>query len=71
MDTLCSRTGRSQRYPSKEDRAGRSGKVCGRNPDMHAVEKSDIGIVPKKAPNKVGKPMAEVLEGRTMTKGNF
>ena len=34
------------------------------NPDMYAAEKSDIGIVPVKVPNKVGKPTAEVLEER-------
>jgi hypothetical protein len=34
--------------------AGRSGKACGRNPDMHVAEKSDTGIVPKKEPNKIG-----------------
>lgn len=39
--------------------------------DMHAAEKSDIGIVPKKVPNKIGRPMAEVPEGRPVTKGNF
>ncbi len=34
--------------------AGRSGKARGRNPDVYAAEKSDTGIVPKKAPNKIG-----------------
>ena len=34
------------------------------NPDMYAAEKSDIGILPVKVPNKVGKPTAEVLEER-------
>ena len=34
--------------------ADRSGKARGRNPDMVAVEKSDIVIVPKKAPNNIG-----------------
>ena len=34
--------------------AGRSGKVCGHNPDMHAAGKSDIGIVPVNAGNKAG-----------------
>jgi hypothetical protein len=34
--------------------ADRPGKACGRNPGMHAGEKSDIVIVPKKAPNKIG-----------------
>jgi len=36
-----------------EDTAGRSGKVFGLKPDVYAVEKSDIGIVPKKEPNKM------------------
>ncbi len=31
----------------------RSEKACGHKSDMHAVEKSDIGVVPKKEPNKV------------------
>jgi hypothetical protein len=35
-------------------RADRSGKACGHNPDRHANEKSDIVIVPKKAPNNIG-----------------
>lgn len=34
--------------------ADRSGKARGHNPDMHANEKSDIVIVPKKAPNNIG-----------------
>ena len=41
------------------------------NPDMHTAEKSDIGIVPMKAPNKVGKPTAEVLEERPDGQGEF
>jgi hypothetical protein len=32
--------------------AGRSGKTCGCDPDMHASEESDIGIVPERGPNK-------------------
>jgi len=50
--------------------AGRPGKARGRNPGMYAAEKSDIGILPKKVPNKIGRPMAEALEGRPVTKGN-
>ncbi len=38
---------------------------------MYAAEKSDIGILPVKVPNKVGKPTAEVLEGRSDDKGNL
>jgi hypothetical protein len=34
--------------------ADRSGKVCGRTLDMYANEKSDIVIVPQKAPNNNG-----------------
>lgn len=39
-----------------------------RNPAVHADEKSDASIVPKKPPNK-GKP-AEAVEGRGAAKGN-
>ena len=37
---------------------------------MSADEKSDINIVPKKAPNYGAQATAEALEERTMTKGN-
>ena len=56
----------SSRYTKEE----RSGKVCGHNPGMFADEKSDINIVPKKAPNNGARATAEALEERTMTKGN-
>ena len=39
------------------------------NPDMYAAEKSDIGILPVKVSNKVGKPTAEVLEERSDDQG--
>jgi len=32
----------------------RSGKACGHKPGMYAMEKSDIGVVPKKEPNNGG-----------------
>ena len=38
--------------------------------NMHADEKSDEGMVPKKRPNKGGLPPAEAVEGRTSPKGN-
>ena len=38
------------RKPSSD----RSGKACGLTPDMHAVGKSDIGVVPVNAGNKAG-----------------
>ena len=37
---------------------------------MHVVEKTDIGVVPVKAPNKIVQTMAEVPEGRPVTEGN-
>jgi hypothetical protein len=36
---------------------------------MNASEKSDIGIVPEKEPNKIEKSMAEVPEGRLVANG--
>ncbi len=39
------------------------------NPDMYAAERLDIGILPLKVPNKVGKPTAEVLEERSDGQG--
>ena len=38
--------------------------------NMHADEKSDEAIVPKKRPNKEGSPSAEAVEGRASPKGN-
>ncbi len=40
-------------------------------PDKHPAEKSAIGILPVKAPNKGGKPTAEVLEERSDGQGEF
>jgi hypothetical protein len=57
-------------YPPSYTMGDRSGKVCGHNPGMSADEKSDINIVPKKAPNNGAQATAEALEERTMTKGN-
>ena len=49
----------------------RSGKACGQKPDVYAVEKSDIGVLPKREPNNVGSDStAEVPEGRPVTEGN-
>ncbi len=52
--------------PVGEDRklsAGRSGKACGHNPDMHAGGKSHIGIVPVNAGNKAGREQAVCYGG--------
>jgi len=49
---------------------GRAGKVNDRNPAMHGHRKSDNSIVPAKPPNKAGRPAAEVVEGRGLTKEN-
>jgi hypothetical protein len=72
LETLCSRTGRSQKFSTVEKQTERLGKVCGHTPNMHVFEKSDIVIVPKKKPNKAElfQSVAEVLEERTMTNGN-
>ena len=53
-EALCTRTGRSQRFPVGRLPWGRSGKARGRNPDMDAAGKSDIGVVPGNVPNKAG-----------------
>ena len=49
---------------------GRSGKACGRNPDVYAAGKSDRPIVPRKLPNKPGAAAsgAEEVEGRGLAK---
>jgi hypothetical protein len=44
--------------PAGRCTAGRSGKTCGQEPDMHVSEESDIGIVPEKEPNKRRVPTA-------------
>ena len=53
-ETLCSRSGRSQQFPMGLRPWGRSGKACGRNPDVYAAGESDIGVVPGNVPNKAG-----------------
>jgi RNA-directed DNA polymerase len=57
-ETLCT-CGRSMHenreipvVPKGRRVPGRSGKTCGRNPDVDATGKSDTGIVPMNAPNK-------------------
>lgn len=49
--------------------AGGTGKAKSRNPVVHAGEKSDTPVVPKKPPNNGDDP-AEVVEGRGVAKGN-
>jgi RNA-directed DNA polymerase len=56
--------------PFERDSEGRAGKVDDRNPAMHGHGKSDNSIVPAKPPNKAGRPAAEVVEGRGLTKEN-
>jgi hypothetical protein len=48
---------------------GGTGKAQSHNPVVHADEKSDTPIVPKKPPNNGGDP-AEMVEGRGVAKGN-
>lgn len=54
--------------PDRDGGSGRLGKAAGLTPNMHVTEESDGRIVPSKAPNKGGRPSAEVLEGRRPTK---
>ena len=39
--------------------------------DMNIREKSDMATVPEKAPNKRRKPLAEVVAGSAVLKGNI
>ena len=54
---------------STRNKVDMTGKVNDRKPGVQSDEKSDMPIVPKKLPNKGGKP-AEVMEGRGIAKGN-
>jgi len=42
----------------------RSGKACGYKPDVNTMEKSDIGVVPEKEPNKAERRRRLWREGR-------
>ena len=57
--------------PLGNDPEGRVGKVEDHNPAMHGHGKSDSPILPMKPPNKTGSPVAEVVEGRGLTKENM
>ena len=50
--------------------AGPAREGRGRTPSMHADEKSDEAIVPRRRPNKGRQLPAEVVEGRASPKGN-
>ena len=56
--------------PTTDGVAGRAGKVEGRTPAMYDQGKSDRPVVPTKPPNNAGQPVAEVVEGRGLAKGN-
>jgi len=51
-------------------KAGRTGKANSHKPGTHAGEESDWAVIPMKQPNKEGKALAEVAEGRAQTKEN-
>jgi hypothetical protein len=57
--------------PSSQQLERRPGKVCGYNPGMYAVEKSDIVILPKKAPNNGASNQRRRWRKGTMSKGKF
>jgi len=70
MEAPRTGTGRSLVWPPLGKVRSASGRsegpsVPGFNPGMtHGREKSDSSIVPKKPPNKAGRPAAEAVEGR-------
>jgi len=49
----------------------RSGKACGHKPDMYVMEKSDIGVVPKKEPNNVAGGNGGGSGGKAGDRGKF
>ena len=49
----------------------RSGKACGHKPGMYAVEKSDIGVIPKKEPNNVAGGNGGGSGGKAGDRGKF
>src|SRR2546425_6875675 len=49
---------------------GRLEKAMSQKSSMHVVGESDSREVPTKCPNKGGKPLAEDMEGRRLTKEN-
>ncbi len=57
--------------PEGNQPTGRSVKAQNQTTDMHAVKKSDSGVVPLKHPNKGGSPPAEGVEGRPEIEENI
>jgi hypothetical protein len=49
----------------------RPGKACGLKPDMYVMEKSDIGVLPKKEPNKVAGGNGGGSGGKAGDQGEF
>jgi hypothetical protein len=45
-------------------------KAMSQKSNMHVGRESDSRVVPTKCPNKSGKPPAEGMEGRRLTKEN-
>ena len=48
---------------SRKPSSGRSGKACGRKPDMHAGGKSHISVLPRIVGNKASAPGAAGYDG--------
>ena len=67
-EVLCAEPGRS--HPCARTCAGPAREGKSRTPSMHADEKSDEAVVPRKRPNKGRQLPAEVVEGRASPKGN-
>src|SRR6266446_5536693 len=56
--------------PAANQAAGRWAKATSRKAHAHVSEESDSGVVPVKRLNKAGRPAAEGVEGRPLTKEN-
>lgn len=56
--------------PAANQAAGRWAKATSRKAHMHVFEGPDSGLVPMKRSNKDGKPSAEGVAGRPLTKEN-
>src|SRR5450755_3031986 len=56
--------------PVANSAAGRWAKATNQKAHVHVSEGSDIGVIPVKRSNNNGKPLAEGVEGRPLTKEN-
>ena len=70
IETPCARTERPRGRPPSRRGAGRWEKAMSYKTHMDGGGESYSGVVPTKQPNKGGRPLAEVVEERPLTKEN-